>query len=425
MADILGETKFAGSLSKDGLAVDVTFFARVASDFRLELKLDALPAKSALPFTAMGKPGETVESLTLTGLADDGTKFFSDTIGVVGWQHSDAFILTLEVRKAVLTSKLEKPAATPRVRFLLRSFSSFSNPIIDTPLGKLQVWGNEKTVPNDEVSGSLLLQSDKTDVGAEWAAQADAFLSFVWRGMAFAHGGHLQVPRCEYYRDSQVDITYYAGSPAVAELPVIPFLEHGPFIEALAKRYFNLEPFPEMIWTVVGWLHFETTKDEGRFITGTTALETVVEHLTPKSQTTVVPKSDFAALRDELLKVVADSSLAQVARDIFSGKIQNLNSRTLSQKISTLRNHYGLSPDKYSDDAILAAIKLRNAIVHKGVGDKTDIWSKIAFVRELIADIVIHEIGYTDVRFSYVDGYKIVPGQSGVDGSTGADIKVE
>ena len=49
-----------------------------------------------------------------------------------------------------------------------------------------------------------------------------------------------------------------------------------------------------------------------------------------------------------------------------------------------------------------------NAIIHTGVKNQDKIWEKILFVRELIMEIVFHEIGYTGIHESYLGGHKIV-----------------
>jgi hypothetical protein len=310
------------------------------------------------------------------------------------------------------------------MKFWMRSFNSFWNPVVETPLGHIAVWGNEKTVPNDEVSGSITLQAKSAQVEADWPKQAEALLMFLWRGLAFAHGSRLQSPRTDYYCVGEVIYTFYHGASFASGFPTIPFLEQGPFIKALCARYFQQPPLAEMIWTAIGWLHLETIADEGRFVSAMTALETVVEHLIPKGQTTVVPKHDFTAVRDQLIAAVEASTLSDDPKAIYIGKLKGLNARSLSQKVEALRDHYGLAVDKYDMARIVAVIKLRNAIVHTGVADQDDIWDKILFVRELIADIVFHEIGYTGVRESYLDGHKIVHPKSPEDNSGSEDINL-
>lgn len=40
-----------------------------------------------------------------------------------------------------------------------------------------------------------------------------------------------------------------------------------------------------------------------------------------------------------------------------------------------------------------------------------DLWTKIVFIRALVAQIAFHEIGYSGPYESYINGYKTVHGQ--------------
>jgi hypothetical protein len=48
MADLLKKTTFTGSIIRDGHAIDVTFHAHAAEDFRLHVELEPVPASKAL-----------------------------------------------------------------------------------------------------------------------------------------------------------------------------------------------------------------------------------------------------------------------------------------------------------------------------------------------------------------------------------------
>ncbi|MBN9278769.1 MAG: hypothetical protein J0I57_14245, partial [Hyphomicrobium sp.] len=122
----------------------------------------------------------------------------------------------------------------------------------------------------------------------------------------------------------------------------------------------------------------------------------------------------------------AGCRLEKTPEEIFEGKLKSLNRRSLSQKIQTLRDHYGLSKDVFSDHAIIHVIKARNDIVHTGeLSTHRDLWTKEVFVRELIALIVFQELGYEGPYESYVNGYRTVhppspqdqPASSGVEAS--------
>lgn len=251
---------------------------------------------------------------------------------------------------------------------------------------------------------------DDTDL-ADWFSRADDFLTFLHRGLGFSHGGRLQTPRLDVLDGDRWEATYYAGNGFVRSLSPIPHLNQGPFIEALTRRYEREPPVPDMLWTAIGWLHSDVLSDEGRFLMSMTALETVVDHLIPKTLTTIIPKPAFYNVRDKLLEVLADCGLDDTSAAIFAGKIKALNGCSLSQKVVALRDHYGLSAQEFSDDEIVAAIQAHNGIVHTGqTAGRRESWPKVVFVRELITRIVFGELDYAGPFEAYHGGYRMVAG---------------
>lgn len=79
------------------------------------------------------------------------------------------------------------------------------------------------------------------------------------------------------------------------------------------------------------------------------------------------------------------------------------------KKVQALLDHYGLSKNVFTDEAIVETARFRNAIAHPFEGEeKEDLWPKILFVRELVSQIMFHEIGYTDAYESYYPSYKSI-----------------
>ncbi len=296
------------------------------------------------------------------------------------------------------------------MRLWLRGFKSSFNAPVKTALGLVEVRGSSKIADSDEMSGFVAVRAqDDTDLDG-WTEKADALLTFMHRGLAFARGGRLQAPGFEVYMGGRWEATYYDGVGSRSGFaPIHPF-NQGPFIEALTKRFADPKPFHPMLWTAIGMMNTETSFDEVRLLMSMTALDAIVEHVIPKTMTTIIPKSDYASVRDKLLAALSDVNFVDESHgDIFAAKIKQLNGRTLAQKVQALRNHYGLSKTLFTDDAIVEATKYRNAIAHPSEGSKKeDLWPKILLVRELVSQIVFHEIGYTGPYESYVGGYKTV-----------------
>jgi hypothetical protein len=429
MAETLEKMSFDGTISRGDSVYDVTFDVHAEEDFHLHIMIDPISTATYLGLSAaMGQPGTLCEDLTLQGKADNGTIFSSDTVYLRGTSHGETAKIAVGTRKATVTMIRDKAVERPIMRLWMRSFKSWNNPVVEMSLGQVEVKGATQTTSVEEVSGSVAVQPTAATDLEDWASRADSFLTYMMRGLAFAHGSRLQTPRCDLYIENRSEITFYEGTASPPGFPNVPSLDHGAFIKALSSRYDSLPALSDMVWTAVGWSQLDTTADQGRFISCMTALETVVEHLVPAGQTTVVQKIQFNPVRDQVVACISASEISDEAKAIFIGKIKGLNSRSLSQKIQALRAHYGLPEDKYDDSSIVAVIKLRNDVVHTGAPDKNELWPRILFVRELIADIVFSELRYVGVRESYLGGYKLVhpdPAELGGTEAAGADISVE
>lgn len=418
----LERKRFSGSITRGEDIIPLEFDVWADEDGRLAIEPLALNTQAVFTLQgAMGEPGSYSESLVLQGISEDGSTFFSDTTELHGARfgtHENT--VSVEARKAKVTIPIDKAPKAPLVRLWFRGFKSFRNPSVTMSLGDVGVAGPNKSANKDEMAGYVALQASG-DVNLDgWLRRADEFLTFMHLGLAFGHGGRLQTPRMDVIVGNTWEATYYDGNGFAKSLSPIHHLNQGPFIKALAKRFDDPKPFPDMLWTAVGWLHNGNPFDEARFLMAMTALETVVEHVIPKVLTTIMPKNDFGPVRDKLLTALSECDLQETPTEIFQGKIKGLNGRTLSQKIQALRDHYGLPIDIFSDEAIVAIIKARNGIVHTGESTKaSDLWPKEMFVRELIALIVFHELGYNGPYESYINGYHTVYPEKPLDQASG------
>ncbi|KFL29539.1 hypothetical protein JP75_20425 [Devosia riboflavina] len=222
--------------------------------------------------------------------------------------------------------------------------------------------------------------------------------------MALAHGGRLQVPIVEYASGDLTEAKFYAGQGSAAEFAVFPYLNHGPFIQALADRFFDKGPLPETLWTAMVWMHAETTFDEIRFFTGMTALEAIIESQLGERRGTIIPKQTFAPLRSAIDQVIDGADgLSKEAMAILKGRIAGINSKSFGEKIDALFDEYGISRADFDGPTIVGLVRLRNEIVHRGTipGDSS-IWPQIILVRELITRILLSEIGFVGHYDCYI-----------------------
>jgi len=411
------ETKrFVGRLQRGEKHFPVEFNVSAGEDFRLQLEV--LPTTTQTAFdlqSAMGKPGSIAESLTLEGNSDSGETFFSDTVDVFQASlGSSESLVGLSVRAAKISGPLEIPAPLPSMRLWFRGFKSFRNTPVSSALGQVEVRGASKKVGRDEASGYVAIHAEAKNDLSDWPNRADELLTFMHRGLGFASGKRLQTPGLELQVGERWERTYYEGDGFGSGLAPIHFMDQSPFVETLVRRFEKPTPFPEMLWTVVGWLHVEIPFDEARFLMAMTALETICEHVLPKSRTTLMDKKDYRPLRERLIAIVADAKLEPSIEEVLTQRIRLANGRTFFEKLRGLRDHYALSPDVFADSEIADLVRLRNNLVHTGQGGgRRRAWPKILFIREMLSQVIFQELGYVGPHESYLQGYKrIAPPRS-------------
>ncbi|MBB3587133.1 hypothetical protein [Sphingomonas sp. BK481] len=407
MADIFPSERFEGSLSNGAASVPIAFVVSAGEDCRLVF--DVEPGGRDLGRMGFGvgaTPGLEMPEYALRGRSAAGNTITSDSVSIIAHGHSgQGHTIGIEAGEATLVVPLNEPQDQPILREWFRSFKSFRNPVFETPLGRVVVHGDAKVPNKDVTSGYVAVQAPAGAVPDDWRQRADAFLLHMQRGIAFAHGGRLQVPRLDYIAKDESCTTFYAGEPFRSEFPVQHQLNHGPILQTLVDRYFDHGPLPEVLWTALGWMQSDTTFDELRYLTAMTALETIIETELPAKKGTTVPKSDFKAMRAELDKVVAASALSDVERNIFRQRLAGMNRKSFAEKIDGLFDHYGLSRDDFGGNAIGSLVKLRNDIVHRGhIPDDVDAWPMIILVRELITRILLTAIGFEGKYRCYVGG---------------------
>jgi hypothetical protein len=408
---MLARKRFSGSIrwNSDTFAVD--FDAWTDEDSHLAIEVQPLPTPTVFKLQqAMGRPGASLALLEISGCCSDGVTFYSNSASIQGFSFGSAQnTVKLGVQKARITSTLAKPIKDSFARLWFRGFKSFHNPPVLTQFGEVRVSGSHKIAEADEISGCVELRRANAGTPETWLSNAQDFLKFMHQGLAFAHGGKLQAPRLDVVLGDRCEVTYFAGRSFPRSLAPIHHLNQGPFIEQLVNRYSDPKPFPAMLWTAISWLHNDSSFSEARFLMAMTALETVVEHVIPTALTTVISKDEFRQVRSKLLEVVEKLKLDETSAQIFEGKLKGLNSRSLSQKIQTLRDHYGLSKALFSDTKIVALIKIRNDIVHAGAGaSESALWNEELLATELLWAIVFHELGYSGPRESYIEGHRSV-----------------
>jgi hypothetical protein len=405
---VLEDEHYEGALGISGENLPIGFRLSAGADCRLKFDLDAVDGKTyILAMRSSGRPGQSQSEFSLSGRSANGKLVASDSMSILGGgANGDGHLIRVAARVATVTVPLERPAPKPILRLWFRAFTSFRNSPIKTPLGLMAVNGAAKDVARDDMSGSVAIEAPDGAVESDWKEKADRFLRHMHHGLAFAHGGRLQTPRLDHVEGGEFHATFLAGSGFQPEFAVQHFLNQDPFIEALADRYFQQGPLPDILWTALGWMQTGTTFDEIRFLTAMTALETITEGALSDGIATIIPKEKFKPLRVRLEDVIkAEADLTDQSRQIFLGKVAGLNKGSFNEKINALFDHYEISRSDFGGRVIGELIRLRNDIVHRGtIPDDVDVWPNIILVRELITRIILTEVGFKGRYCCYIGG---------------------
>ncbi|MEX5405531.1 hypothetical protein VPH47_14915 [Stenotrophomonas sp. WED208] len=420
---------FQGRLALSGRAFDVTFQTVLSVDLRLKIELLSPPLQLALDLhSAMGEPGAAGESVTLEGNGRSEEVFFSDSVDVNGIHiGSGGCQVSISARSAKLSRKAKRRSDFPATRLWFRGFKSMPIRPVESSLGKVEVRGGVKRVGRDDASGFAAIYADQATNLADWSQRADELLTFLHQGLAFASGKRLQAPVLEVLCGDRWECTYFEGEGFGGSLSPIHFMNRGPFVEALVKRFEQGTPFKDALWTVVGWLHVDTPFHEARFLMSMTAVETLCERVVPKARTTLMEKEKYRPVRKRLVSIIDEAGFDPAETAVLTQRIDLANGRPLSYKLSSLRDHYQLPPTVFTDEAFLDLCRLRNALVHSGGGKGQDAWPRILFVRELLSQVIFREIGYTGPYERYLNGYASMPGaiENFDDGRSEAPVSQE
>lgn len=407
MSDMLPPERFEGTLSDGASTAPIAFMLRAGEDCRLIF--DVEPGDQALgklSFANTGRPGLEMPEFSLKAESAAGNSIESDSISILQHGHSnEGHTIRIEASAAIVVVRMTEPTERPLLRLWFRSFKSWRNPTIETPLGTVSTHGDTKVATDDILSGCVEIWAPEGELPDNWRAEADKFLTHMHRGISLVHGGRLQTPRFDDISGHEWKTTFFSGDAFRSEFPVQHQLNHGPMLQALVDRYFSKGPLPEILWTALGWMQSDTTFDDLRFLTAMTALETIIESELPEKRGTTLAKPAFKTLRGALDATVAASTLSDIDKAIFSTRLAGINRKSFAEKINALFDHYQIPRTDFEGDAIPRLVKLRNDIVHRGqMPDGVDGWPLIILVRELITRILLSALDFKGSYCCYVGG---------------------
>lgn len=408
---VLQRTSFFGKVFCDEFSFEINFHVFAEEDCRLqidplEVSVDAYCILSSF----VGEPGQKQKPISLTGESDSGQKFVSTDTTVSRTRiHSNAFFVTLRPGAAtIVTQRLDKAdGRSAGIQISLRGFRSFRPKPVNAKIGRVIVQGNHKISSKDDVSGQISVVCVDNNANKTWFDKAESLAYFVKRGLEFAHGGRLQAPLIQVFHPDTVHASFYSGSSRPAHLRPIHHLDQSEFISALVERFERSDPFPDVIWDVVGWMNVNSPIDEVHFMSLMTAVEIIADNLLLERQNILMPKQIYKMISERLCNVLETLLDNEYEKKLLIQKIKSLNRITLSQKLLKVARKYHISYEWLCEEELHKLVKQRNSIAHTGRKiNGTDLFNDIKTVRELISVIVLNELKYEGIYESYVKNYE-------------------
>lgn len=431
--------RFVGEIAFGDKRVRVNFSVAISKNGVAKVVLDRMPWDMSTTFIADAvfdqQTAQRFFDFVLTGQSRDGSTFQSATvnIGSLGNFFSDTASATIKPASWCLECKIVLsgvPRAKPSVKALLRGFNSIRSASATCRLGEMELRGPMTLKASEKklLTGALVIEGrEQGDNFEQWRAEVEGLFKHVRSVMSFARGERLAAPVVETVWDGRTELAVrlMASQDGRGSGAFTPF-DYAPiFRQAVASHFF--EPGrAKNIAVAIEWFTMPSGYREAKLTSTMTVLENLLSTNLSPSDLALRPKRQFEPLRDEIL-VAARRKLEElgVAKEeieedvtILRPKLNDLNRRTLKEKIHILAKRWGVPLTGISDEALGKAKQARDHIVHQGQyipKDPTeDLMNHVRLTQELVVRFVLAALEFEGEYRSPMTGehrqlFKVLP----------------
>lgn len=435
--DYMASKKFRGTLSSGESSLAVAFAVRIDDAGEAQFEFDPIPIDKSSAFiqTAWDPPGNEFGEFKLDGVAEDGATFFTDnmiftTLGRRSTSTELSFNPAASCSESRLSIQGEKREG-PVAKLLLKGFRSMRPLVAQTKLGAVHLLGPDSldSLPSpNSMSGRFQVDggSDIVDVKA-WREEVDRLFDHLLNIMSFASGTMLHAPLSEFIHDGQVELV--ALSQTKQEAPYMPPFSHrglGPIFQRAAETHFQ-PAFPvEKLHYAIAWYCMSSSYAEANLITAMTVLENLISSNLSDDEILIQKPADFerlrkkisAAAKDYFAGTTEDAEQRKLLVADINDKLNDINRRTLKQKIDILAGRWGMSLEGLSEDQIKGAKKARDHVVHRGHYESArggdELFGHLLVARELVVRFILTALRFEGSYRSYLGGigdreFKLAP----------------
>jgi hypothetical protein len=363
-------------------------------------------------------PGDlAIPRLRVTGIAPAGEHVSSDAVYILsaGTPQKDG-VAYLDIRGQaeplrVAYPPLSEPHARRQVSY--RTVGMRGGPgtaSSQAPEGK--VWIGGPHIPRDyaAIHGAIDIETTEDRPLPEWLTSCDELASRVRDIFSLGQGRFIQQSVRELYLDEKlVQLDFYGPKSSTEPYqPVFHHLNRQPVLDLAVQSYTPALQNERGLGIAIEWLLMHPNYTEGKYLTAFAALEHLLAVNGKHIPTTILSPDTFKAsvLRhlanalDEARKALPDASTEAFA--MLRGKLDNLNQRPLTVRLTTLLKHLQV-PTTDIDDRIPAALRARNHLLHRGrYTDDKPLYQHLTVLREVVVRFILTMLAFQGSYESYL-----------------------
>lgn len=421
--------RFLGTLEYEGQDLCVRFSVELSNKGAPKVKLDKLPYDASTMFISDAIHDQVenrrASQFTLTGHARDGTTFHSSSIIVssLASQFSDSAPSTMQPKlwcaecKIVLSAQAN---AKTGVRFLLKGFDCIKPMSTSCRLGPIELRGPMTLEPTEKnhVTGALAIEGPPAGVNFEtWRTEVESLFKHVRAIMSFARGAQLHVPIIETVWDGRVEVVarYRSDDDSQTFGSFTSFTYEQIFLKAVESHFFE-KPRAKNINIAIEWFTMQHGYREAKLTSAMTVLEHLLTNNLSGRDMELRKEKHAKKLRAAMLDAAkpALQELGASAEEIedelatMRDKLEDINRRPLKDKIHILAKRWGVPMDGITDEALGAAKRARDHVVHRGQylpkDPKEDMMSHVLLARELVVRFILAALEFEGTYASPLTG---------------------
>lgn len=421
--------RFDGNIEFDGHSVAVAFAAGIDKDGAAQFEFEPLPAgkEAKLIVDRIDLPGLEFADFRLSARAVDGMELSTDELFFSAYTESHvagaiALRLTADHQRVVFRSQTE-PRPRPQLRLLVLGLSKGRPLRMDSKLGHVEVeWlSSVEAGATAALAASLRITADSAPENLDaWRIEAEDFLRYLRSVLSFATGAMLQAPIVEFEIDGVLEVEALPQSKqSISSMPPFHPRDLTSIFKRAVERRFSPEPLPINFEMAIEWFTMSNGYAEANLIGAMTVLENLVSSNLSDVDKAIQPEEAFkrlkakleAAINDHSLEVGGDKAGQAELRRMVKEKLNDLNRKSLKEKINLLASRWGVDMDGLGDGQISAAKRARDLVVHQGAyepipGKDADLFSHVLVARELVARFILAALGYEGAYYCFIGGWR-------------------